>query len=137
MIDWLRQFFHRVTSVFRRDQLDHARIEQAELLRLDLDGVQERELTRDVLYAWQRNHEYVHRDMDGREVGLCTSGSPAPTVGKNIGLGYLPTAMAEIGKRFLVDCRGKNIEAVNPSPSNRCDTRRTDGRVDSRKRPGH
>jgi predicted permease len=23
MIDWLRQFFHRVTSVFRRDKLDH------------------------------------------------------------------------------------------------------------------
>ena len=34
------------------------------------------------------------------------------TVGKNIGLGYLPAAMAEIGTRFLVDCRGKNVEAV-------------------------
>jgi hypothetical protein len=37
----------------------------------------------------------------------------------------------------ILDPDGKNIEAVNPSPSARCDTRRTDGRVDSRKRPGH
>jgi aminomethyltransferase len=57
-------------------------------------------------------HGYPLRDAEGREVGLCTSGSPGPTVGKNVGLGYLPSAMAEIGTKFLVDCRGKNIEAV-------------------------
>jgi aminomethyltransferase len=57
-------------------------------------------------------HGYPLRDRDGREVGVCTSGGPAPTVGKNIGLGYLPTAMTELGTPFLVDCRGKNVEAV-------------------------
>ncbi len=57
-------------------------------------------------------HGYPLRDMDGKEVGICTSGSPGPTVGKNIGLGYLPTAMTAIGTQFLVDCRGKNVEAV-------------------------
>jgi aminomethyltransferase len=57
-------------------------------------------------------HGYRLRDLDGAEVGVCTSGSPGPTVGKNIGLGYLPSAMATVGTRFLVDCRGKNIEAV-------------------------
>jgi aminomethyltransferase len=66
-------------------------------------------------------HGYPLRDTSGKEVGICTSGGPAPTLGKNIGLGYLPcgpasgagaTAMSEIGTRFLVDCRGKNVEAV-------------------------
>lgn len=57
-------------------------------------------------------HGYVLRDLEGREVGVCTSGSPAPTVGKNIGLGYLPAAMTEVGTKFFVDCRGKNVEAV-------------------------
>jgi aminomethyltransferase len=57
-------------------------------------------------------HGYPLRDLDGNEVGICTSGGPAPTVGKSIGLGYLPSAMTEIGTRFLVDCRGKNVEAV-------------------------
>ena len=57
-------------------------------------------------------HGYPLRDLDGKEIGICTSGSPGPTVGKNIGLGYLPTALTAIGSKFFVDCRGKNIEAV-------------------------
>jgi aminomethyltransferase len=57
-------------------------------------------------------HGYPLRDAGGREVGVCTSGSPGPTVGKNIGLGYLPSAMSAIGATFSVDCRGKNIDAV-------------------------
>jgi aminomethyltransferase len=57
-------------------------------------------------------HGYPLRDLDGNEVGICTSGSPGPTVGKSIGLGYLPAALTAIGSKFFVDCRGKNIEAV-------------------------
>lgn len=57
-------------------------------------------------------HGYPLRNLEGQEVGICTSGSPGPTVDKNIGLGYLPLAMTEIGTKFLVDCRGKNVEAV-------------------------
>jgi aminomethyltransferase len=57
-------------------------------------------------------HGYPLKDAEGREVGVCTSGSPGPTVGKNIGLGYLPGNMAAVGTKFFVDCRGKNIEAV-------------------------
>jgi aminomethyltransferase len=57
-------------------------------------------------------HGYLLRDASSREVGVCTSGSPGPTVGKNIGLGYLPAELSEVGTHFLVDCRGKNIEAV-------------------------
>jgi aminomethyltransferase len=57
-------------------------------------------------------HGYPLQDATGKVVGVCTSGSPCPTVGKNVGLGYLPTAMAEVGTKFLVDCRGRAIEAV-------------------------
>jgi aminomethyltransferase len=57
-------------------------------------------------------HGYPLRDLEGNEVGICTSGSPGPTVGKNIGLGYLPAAMTSVGTKFMVDCRGKNVEAV-------------------------
>ena len=57
-------------------------------------------------------HGYPLRNEAGTEVGICTSGSPGPTVGKNIGLGYLPTEMSAVGTKFLVDCRGKNVEAV-------------------------
>jgi aminomethyltransferase len=57
-------------------------------------------------------HGYLLRDVDGSEVGVCTSGSPAPTVGKNIGLGYVPTPMTDLGTRVLVDCRGQGVAAV-------------------------
>ncbi len=57
-------------------------------------------------------HGYLLRDMDGAEIGICTSGSPCPTIQKSVGLGYLPSAKAEVGTHFMVDCRGKNIEAV-------------------------
>jgi aminomethyltransferase len=57
-------------------------------------------------------HGYPLLDAAGARVGVCTSGSPGPTVGKNIGLGYLPTAMSALGTRLLVDCRGKNVDAV-------------------------
>jgi aminomethyltransferase len=56
-------------------------------------------------------HGYPLRDEASAEIGVCTSGSPCPTVGKNLGLGYLQTAKTEIGTTFMVDCRGKNVEA--------------------------
>lgn len=57
-------------------------------------------------------HGYPLVDDAGNAVGITTSGSPGPTVGKNIGLGYLPVALAAEGTTFKVDCRGKAIEAV-------------------------
>jgi aminomethyltransferase len=57
-------------------------------------------------------HGYPLLDMQAVKVGVCTSGSPSPTLGKNIGLGYLPASMSEIGTPLLVDCRGRTVEAV-------------------------
>ena len=57
-------------------------------------------------------HGYPLLDTNGARVGICTSGSPSPTLGKNIGLGYLPAALSAVGSTFAVDCRGKAIEAV-------------------------
>jgi aminomethyltransferase len=51
-------------------------------------------------------------DSNGVEVGVCTSGSPAPTLGKNIGLGYVPAVLSTVGTTIAVDCRGKSVEAV-------------------------
>ncbi len=58
-------------------------------------------------------HGYPTKAPEGGEpVGVVTSGSPSPTTGKNIGLAYLPVALTAIGSKFLVDCRGKDVEAV-------------------------
>jgi aminomethyltransferase len=56
-------------------------------------------------------HGYPIIDHAGTRLGEVTSGAPGPTIGKNIGLGYVPVASAEPGTRLVVDCRGKFIEA--------------------------
>jgi aminomethyltransferase len=50
-------------------------------------------------------------EAPGAKVGEVTSGTVGPTVGKNIALGYVPTAQAEPGTRLVVDCRGKPTAA--------------------------
>jgi aminomethyltransferase len=47
----------------------------------------------------------------GREVGRVTSGAPSPTLGKSIGLGYVPPALAEAGTELAVMIRGQAVAA--------------------------
>ncbi len=57
-------------------------------------------------------HGYpIHDLAGGAAVGQVTSGTTGLTVEKNIGMGYVPTRMAEPGGKLVVDCRGKMIEA--------------------------
>ena len=49
---------------------------------------------------------------DGERVGVVTSGSPGLTVGKNIGLGYVPRALARVGTPLGIEIRGRVVEAV-------------------------
>lgn len=56
-------------------------------------------------------HGYALLDKAQHVIGECTSGAPSPTLGKNIGLGYVPVAMAEPETEIWVDCRGRIIPA--------------------------
>jgi aminomethyltransferase len=48
---------------------------------------------------------------NGQVVGIVTSGMFAPTLEKNIGLGYVPPALAKIGTEFDILIRGKPARA--------------------------
>jgi len=50
--------------------------------------------------------------VDSKPVGTVTSGSPGPTVGKNIGLGYVPKALSRVGTTLGIEIRGKVVDAV-------------------------
>src|SRR5712672_3178583 len=55
--------------------------------------------------------EYCCCDEDGRAIGIITSGSPSPTLGKNIALAYLPPHLATEGTILYVEIRGQKCKA--------------------------
>jgi aminomethyltransferase len=56
-------------------------------------------------------HGYPIVDDAGHKIGEVTSGAIGPTVGVNVGMGYVPSSSSEPGTRIVIDCRGKNAAA--------------------------
>jgi aminomethyltransferase len=54
------------------------------------------------------DYEIVH---DGAVVGRVTSGGPSPTLGKSIGLGYVPRSLSTPGQALAIRIRKKDVEA--------------------------
>jgi len=48
---------------------------------------------------------------EGKEVGIVTSGTLSPTLGKAIALGYVPKSLAKVGQTLEVAIRGKKYPA--------------------------
>jgi aminomethyltransferase len=49
---------------------------------------------------------------DGTEIGMVTSGSHSPTLQTGIGLGYLPSELAEPETQIAIEVRGKAVPAT-------------------------
>jgi aminomethyltransferase len=61
--------------------------------------------------------EYRVYNEAGEAVGVITSGSPSPTLGKNIALAYVPPALASVGTTLYVEIRAQKCKArVVPTP---------------------
>jgi aminomethyltransferase len=61
--------------------------------------------------------EYCCCNETGEKIGVVTSGSPSPTLGKNIALAYVPPAYSAVGTILFVEIRGQKCKAqVVPTP---------------------
>src|SRR5437763_749786 len=55
--------------------------------------------------------EYCCSNGAGEHIGVVTSGSPSPTLGKNIALAYVPPTYSAAGTILYVEIRGQNYKA--------------------------
>ncbi|MBQ0733262.1 glycine cleavage system aminomethyltransferase GcvT [Aquimarina celericrescens] len=57
-------------------------------------------------------HDYDIVDGNGKTIGIVTSGTMSPSLGKGIGLGYVPTIFATPGSKIYIQVRKKTIPAT-------------------------
>jgi aminomethyltransferase len=81
------------------------------LLKQRADGVGRKLVGFEMTERGIARHGYAIHDAAGRKVGDVTSGGPAPTLEKNIGMGYVPAGLSEPGTQLQIDCRGKMVAA--------------------------
>jgi len=84
-----------------RDALEKARVAGLTRTLIGLEML-ERGIARD---------GYRCMDQAGEIIGVVTSGSPSPTLCKNIALAYVPPAYAALGTQFCVEIRSQKCRA--------------------------
>ena len=57
-------------------------------------------------------HGYDIVDSQGKTIGEVTSGTMSPSLGKGIGLGYVPTIFSETGSKISIQIRKKAVPAT-------------------------
>lgn len=57
-------------------------------------------------------HDYEIVDENGIKIGIVTSGTMAPSLGKGIGLGYVPNVFSTVGSKIYIQIRKKAVAAT-------------------------
>ena len=57
-------------------------------------------------------HDYDIVDGQGKKIGVVTSGTMSPSMGKGIGLGYVPVIFSEVGSKINIQIRKNAIPAT-------------------------
>lgn len=92
-------------------------IGRAALERAKSDGLKRTLVGIEMIERGIARDEYRCCNQAGEPIGVVTSGSPSPTLGKNIALAYVPPAYAALGTILYVEIRGQKCKAqVVPTP---------------------
>ncbi len=93
-------------------KLDHDFLGKEALSRVHGEGVKRKLVGFEMVGRGIARHGYPILGPSGARVGEVTSGSPGPTIGKNVGLGYVPTDLAALGTKLGIEIRGNVVEAI-------------------------
>ena len=92
-------------------------IGRAALAKASAAGLKRQLVGLEMLERGIARDEYKVFDAAGEVVGVVTSGSPSPTLCKNIALAYVPPALAALGTTLFVEVRTQRVKAqVVPTP---------------------
>src|SRR5438874_3036916 len=99
-----------------------AKLSKTDFIGRDALAKQKEEGIRRKLVGFEVTDRGIARDgqdilIDGQRAGRVTSGSPAPFLKKNIGMGYVPVEFANTSQQIEIDVRGKLVRAeIVPLP---------------------
>ena len=92
-------------------KLDAEFVGRDALERVDEEGVEEKLVGVQLIDRGIPRHGYDVTNAEGRVIGTITSGTMSPTLGKPIGLAYVPVEYAEPGTTLRVVVRGQSKKA--------------------------
>lgn len=81
------------------------------LVKAKKEGVQRTLIGLEMIDRGIARDGYRVFDEAGQELGAVTSGSPSPTLGKNIALAYVPPVFSTVGTPVYVEIRGQKCKA--------------------------
>lgn len=81
------------------------------LLQIQESGIRRKLIGLEMTSRGIARDGYPISTPDGKQIGQVTSGSPAPFLGKNIALGYVPVEHTEVGTVLSVQIRGRETSA--------------------------
>lgn len=74
-------------------------------------GIQRKLVGFELLERGIPRHDYPIVDKNGSQIGIVTSGTMAPSLGKGIGMGYVTTENAAIDSEIFIQIRNNNVPA--------------------------
>jgi aminomethyltransferase len=105
--DDINPYEARLGWVVKLDKGDF--VGRAALAQIKQDGPTRRLVGFEMVGRGIPRHGYPLQSSDGAEIGFVTTGMHAPTLGKPLGMGYVPTGLSKPGNTFDVLIRNKPV----------------------------
>jgi aminomethyltransferase len=86
-------------------------VNSSNLLKQKEEGITRRLVGFEMIDRGIPRNGYAICDVDGNEIGRVTSGTQSPSLGKAIGLGYVPKELMKAGNEIYIQIRKKLLKA--------------------------